>query len=111
LAVRIQEAAVLRLDEIDRYGVEKWGEAHAQHYLQELFSAFERCVPTDERRYDRLFSKPVPAEFGVQGFYFRYQQHFVYWRKLANGDVGIVTILRERMHQVARFKADFFGES
>ena len=26
-----------------------------------------------------------------------------YWRKLSNGDIGIVTILHERMHQIDRF--------
>jgi hypothetical protein len=35
------------------------------------------------------------------------QQHFVYLRWLSNGDVGIVTILHERMHQIDRFREDF----
>lgn len=30
----------------------------------------------------------------------------VYWRRLSNGDVGIVTILHERMHQMDRFRED-----
>jgi len=44
----------------------------------------------------------------VDGFFFRYERHFVYWRRLSNGDVGIVTILHERMHQMERFR-DAFG--
>ncbi|MFN4100416.1 MAG: type II toxin-antitoxin system RelE/ParE family toxin, partial [Pararhodobacter sp.] len=35
------------------------------------------------------------------------ERHFVYWKRLANGDIGIVTILHERMHQIERFKDDF----
>jgi plasmid stabilization system protein ParE len=46
-------------------------------------------------------------EFGVQGYFFRYERHFVYWRRLGNGDIGIVTILHERMHQIDRFREDF----
>jgi hypothetical protein len=46
----------------------------------------------------------------VQGFFFRYERHFVYWRRLSNGDIGIVTILHERMHQIERLRDDFFGK-
>ena len=56
-----------------------------------------------------MFSKPIPAEFGIEGLFFRFQRHFVYWKRLANGDIGIVTILHESMHQVERFKDDFFN--
>ena len=34
------------------------------------------------------------------------------WRLgLSNGDIGIVTILHERMHQMQRFREDFSDES
>jgi hypothetical protein len=52
-------------------------------------------------------SRPVPAEFDVDGYTFRYERHIVYWRRLSNGDIGIVTILHERMHQMDRFREDF----
>ena len=61
-AVRVQERASSRLDEIYRYTASEWGEA---------------------------------------------QKHFVYWKKLANGDIGIVNILHERMHHIDRFRDDF----
>ena len=89
-ALRIQEAASWRLDEIYRYTRERWGEARIESH--------------------GVASKPVPAEFGIEGFFFRYERHFVYWRRLSNGDIGIVTILHERMHQIGRFKEDFFGD-
>jgi len=38
---------------------------------------------------------------------FRDERHVVYWRRLSNGDVGIVTILHERMRQIDRFREDF----
>ena len=49
-------------------------------------------------------SRPSSAS---NGFFFRYERHFVYWRHLSNGDIGIVTILHERMHQIDRFRDDF----
>ena len=54
-----------------------------------------------------VVSRPVPAELGVEGYCFRYERHFVYWRRLSNGNIGIVTILHERMHQIERFREDF----
>jgi len=102
--VVVQEAASWRLDEIYRHTRERWGEAQAERYITGLFDAFGRIESRG------VASRPVPAEFGVQGWFFRYERHFVYWRRLADGRIGIVTILHERMHQMARFREDFLGD-
>ncbi|KXU37776.1 plasmid stabilization protein [Ventosimonas gracilis] len=99
--VRIQEAAALRLDEIYRYTRKQWGEAKAADYLDELFAAFDAIVT------HKVISRPIPAELGVEGFFFRHAKHLVYWRRLPDGDIGIVTILHEKMHPIERFKEDF----
>lgn len=100
MAVRVQEAASHRLDEIYRYARKRWGKDQAARYITGLFEAFERIETHG------VASMPVPAEFGVDGYVFRYERHFIYWRRLKNGDIGIVTILRERMHQIDRFRED-----
>ncbi len=100
MAIRVQEAASLRLDDIYRYTRHRWGETQADRYVTGMFEAFEGIET------HRVVSKPVPAEFGVDGYYFRYEHHFVYWRHLSNGDIGVVTILHERMHQIDRFRDD-----
>jgi plasmid stabilization system protein ParE len=100
-AIRIQEAASHRLDEIYRYTKERWGQKQADRYINALFEAFEKI---DSRG---VTSKPIPAEFGVDGFFFRHEKHIVYWRRLSNGHIGIVTILHERMHQIEHFREDF----
>ncbi|MBI1388504.1 MAG: type II toxin-antitoxin system RelE/ParE family toxin [bacterium] len=98
--VRVQEAASHRLDEIYRYTRDQWGAEQAERYITGLFAAFDKIET------HAVTSYPVPAEFGVDGYVFRYERHFVYWRKLSNGDIGIVTILHERMHQIDRFRED-----
>ncbi len=102
-AVRVQQAASHRLDEIYRYTRERWGEAQADRYVTGLFDAFARIETHG------VTSRPTPAVFGVDGYVFRYEKHLVYWRRLSNGDIGIVTILHERMHQIGRFREDFGG--
>lgn len=97
----IQRVASLRIDEIYRYTLKEWGATQAEAYINSLFDAFAK-VGTPA-----VVSRPVPAEFEVDGFYFRYEKHFVYWRYLSNDRVGIVTILHERMHLIDHFKDDF----
>ena len=99
--IRVQDAAAHRLDEIFRYTRDHWGAEQAERYITGMFEAFERIADHG------VASRPVPAEFGVEGFFFRYERHFVYWRKLKNGDIGIVTVLHARMHQIDRFREDF----
>lgn len=98
---RVQEAASHRIDEIYRYTRDRWGSDQADRYATGLFEAFGR-IATHE-----VLSRPIPAEFGVEGFVLRYEDHLVYWKVLGNGDVGIVTVLHERMHQFDRFREDF----
>ena len=100
---RIAEAADLRLDEIYHDTSENWGEAQADAYIRGLYDRFQAIA-------DRAtIWRAVPAEFGVEGYYCRYERHFIYWRVLSDGAVGIVTILHERMHQNARFAEDQGG--
>ena len=100
MAIRVQEAASLRLDDIYRYTRDRWGEVQADRYITGMFEAFERIEAHG------VASKLIPAEFGVEGFFFRYEHHIVYWRRLSDGDIGIVAILHERMHQMDRFRDD-----
>jgi toxin ParE1/3/4 len=99
--IRIQASASLRLDAIYRYTRDRWGAEQADLYITGMFAAFDGIASHG------VASKPVPAEFGVDGFFCRYDHHFFYWRKLSNGDIGIVTILHERMHQMDHFHEDF----
>ena len=100
---RVQDGAGHRLDEIYAYTCEQWGEAQADRYIRGLFERFEAIARRD------FPWRPIPAEFGVDGYVCRHQHHFVYWKVLTDGAVGIVTILHERMHQLDRFREDFPG--
>jgi toxin ParE1/3/4 len=97
---RVQRAAGHRLDEIYVYTRDQWDEAQAERDIQGMFARFEAIAA-------REFPwRAIPAEFEVSGFVCKYERHFIYWKMLADGAVGIVTILHERMHQIERFKDD-----
>ena len=100
---RVLRGAGHRLDEIYAYTRERWGETQAEHYIRGLFERFAAIAGRD------FPWRPIPAEFGADGFVCRYERHFIYWKVLANGEVGIVTILHERMHQMDRLREDVHG--
>ena len=94
----VQKAASLRLDEIYRYSRSKWGDKKAAAYIEGMFDTFSNIAQS------KAFSRPIPSEFGINGFYCQYEKHFIYWKTLDDGQVGIVTILHQRMHQLKQFE-------
>lgn len=97
---RVQARAGHRIDEIYRYTRDTWGEAQAETYIRGLFQRFEAIAAR------RFPWRPIPAEFGVDGYVCRYERHFIYWKVLGDGAVGIVTVLHERMHRIERLRED-----
>jgi len=98
--VKLSAIAGQRLDAIFAHSRESWGQAQAEAYVRGLFDCFDRIARHD------LVWRAIPAEFGVDGYYCRHGHHYVYWRELDDGAIGIVTILHERMHQMDRFRED-----
>ena len=100
---RVYDGAGHRLDDIYRHTRDTWGEAQAERYILGLFERFEAIAAR------RFPWKPIPAAFGIDGYVCRYEKHFIYWKLLADGSVGIVTVLHERMHQIDRLREDLPG--
>ena len=100
---RVQSTAAHRIDEIWRYTEATWGDAQAERYIRGLFVQFEAIAARD------LPWRPIPAAFDVEGYVCRYEQHLIYWKVLKSGEIGIVTVLHARMHQIDRFRDDFAG--
>ncbi len=99
-AYLVLKAAGFRLDDIYQYTLNEWGEKQAEKYIRGLFEHFVGIADQS------VLSHPIPAEFGVDGFVSKYEKHYVYWKSLSGGQVGIVTVLHERMHQIERFQKD-----
>jgi len=97
----ILKAAGYRLDDIYRYTLGEWGKPQTDKYIRGLFQHFTDIAE------ETAISRPIPAEFSVDGYVSRYEKHFVYWKTLSTGQLGIVIILHKRMHQIERFKGDF----
>ena len=89
------------LTDIYIYTHGKWGEAQADKYLNGFYACFDRIVSKQENW------RTIPVEFEVDGYFTRYEKHYVYWKLLPDGNIMIVAILHERMHQVGRLQSAF----
>jgi toxin ParE1/3/4 len=96
----LQPAASGRLEEIYRFSVKQFGQARADEYLDGAFALFEDIA---ERR---VTWRRIPGEFGVDGFFTRYQSHFVFWKLRPDGQVAIVAVLHQRMDVARRLRED-----
>ena len=98
---RLSSVTRERLAEIRQYTQERWGEDQAYVYTEGLFATFDGIVE------NRIRSRLIPEEYGVDGWVTRYRSHFIYWRELSDGNIGIATILHVSMDLPNRLKKDF----
>ncbi len=100
MTFKVLKSAGFRIDDIYVWTAQNFGIEQANSYIRELFDSFEKIERGES------FSKPIPADFGIQGYYYRFKRHFVYWKYLESGEIGIVTVLHEKMMQISRFQED-----
>jgi len=98
---RLFPRAELRLEEIVDYTRARWGDAQATAYLDGMLARIEALAERSAPW------RTLPPELGIPGYYARYERHLLYWRVLADGEIGIVTILHERMQQVDPIREAF----
>lgn len=97
-AYRLSPAADHQLDGIYDHSASTWGEEQADRYLGGLFDYFSKITSR------RIVWRPIPAEFEVDGYFGKYEHHFVYWKEFEDGSVGIAAILHERLHRIERLQ-------
>ena len=100
-AVYLSPRASERLVDIYRYSYDRFGEDQADKYLAGFYACFDQ-IARNERQ-----SRSIPPEFGVTGFYLRYEKHFIYGRFRADGGVSVLEILHVSMMQGQRLREAF----
>jgi toxin ParE1/3/4 len=101
MSARIFAPAEARLIEIWDYTLEMWGEKQADGYVRALV---EEIHSLDNKRH-RWRSVPDKSLRGV--WFVRHEHHYVFFRELSGGDIGVITILHENMDLPARLKEDW----
>lgn len=96
----VQKTAAVRIKQIYHYTQETWGDDQAKSYINSLFQTFNEIADK------QILWRPIPAEFEILGYYTHFRKHYIYWKELKSGNIGIVTVLHERMHQLLQFNED-----
>ncbi|MGB0844702.1 MAG: type II toxin-antitoxin system RelE/ParE family toxin [Alphaproteobacteria bacterium] len=96
LEYKVLESATYRIDEIYVYSYYTWGEEKANSYINGMFNRFQQIADKN------IPWRRIPAEFGVKGYFTKYEKHFIYWKVLSDRSIGIVSILHESMDKGRR---------
>ncbi|WP_087003215.1 type II toxin-antitoxin system RelE/ParE family toxin [Rhizobium sullae] len=106
VAYRIYPQADAAQDKIWRDTVEKWGDQQAVTYITGLHTHLQRLCD-DKAIWRKLPQKlAVPADLKREAYFSRYGRHYVFFRELDNGDLGVMSILHERMDLPVRLLED-----
>ena len=81
---------------------EDWGEAQADKYIDELHEKLK-----DLKNTPHIWRKLEHKKFrGKAVFFCRYKKHFVFFKELPSGKLGIISVLHERMDLPERLYED-----
>lgn len=95
---KIFAAAESRLIEIWDYTLENWGEDQADTYVRGLVDQIHTLDA------NRSIWRPV-ADKTLAGLWFvRHEHHYIFFRELSGGVVGVITVLHENMDLPARIR-------
>ena len=98
MPARIFAPAESRLVEIWDDTFQKWGEDQADAYVRELVGAIH-ALDANRSLWRRVADKNL-----VGLWFIRHEHHFIFFRELTGGVVGVITVLHESMDLPARIR-------
>lgn len=90
MSAKLSSLAREHIQDIWLYTEGKWGEAQATTYVAGLFDLLETLEAKEN------LWRAVPREALAGAFYVPYRKHFVFFRKLPSGDLGVLAVLHQR---------------
>jgi len=99
-ANKIYQAAKERILEIWDYTERTWGEEQADKYVRGLADAIN-AAHGKRHQWRRVVDESLS---GV--FFIRYQHHYLFFRELSGGTLGVISVLHENMDIPARLRED-----
>ena len=88
------------IDDIYRYTRHRWGGEQASRYIDGIFAHIAKIAAHE------VLWRRVPVEIGIAGYFCRFEHHFIYWKTLADGRLGVFAILHESMNRGDRLRPD-----
>lgn len=93
-------------DEIWTYTEKEWGQAQAETYIRGLHTHLQRLADKEAFWFPLPAALVVPQDLPLAVYFGVYEKHVIFFRELANGDIGIMALLHERMNLPVRLAED-----
>ncbi len=103
---RFFHTADSRQDEIWDYTLKNWGEKQAEEYTTELHQHLAKI--SDNKLIWCTFPKNliVPDDLDIPVYFNHFKHHYIFFRELSDGCLGIMTILHDSMDIPVRLGED-----
>ena len=105
-AYRFYPRADAAQDKIGRDTVERGGELQAVTYITGLHAHLTRLCESRALWRQLPQKLAVPTDVKREAYFSRYEHHYLFFRELDNGDLGVMSILHERMDVPVRLAED-----
>ncbi len=103
---RLFHTADSRQDEIWDYTLENWGEKQAEKYITELHRHLAKLSSSRLLWRTLPGNLAVPDDLDIPVYFSHFKHHYIFFRKLSNGCIGIMTILHDSMDIPVRLSED-----
>jgi toxin ParE1/3/4 len=96
-------------DRIWQDTVDQWGEAQAVAYITGLHAYLQKLSENKALWRKLPGDLAVPADLKTHAFFTRYERHYLFFRELRSGKIGVMAILHDRMDIPVRLLEDLVG--
>jgi len=103
---RFSPSADKRQDDIWQYSVEQRGEQQAISYFKALHQHLSKLASNKLLWHPLPNTFVVPDDLDIEVYFSHYKKHYIFFRKLSDGHIGIVTILHDSMDMPVRLSED-----
>ncbi len=103
---RFFPAADTAQDKIWDYTLNEWGEKQAKKYITELHDHLAKLADKETPWKQLPHNIVVPADLKTKVYFSKYKHHYIFFRELSDGALGIMSILHEKMDIPVRLAQD-----
>ena len=103
---RFFPAADMAQDKIWDYTSNKWGEAQAEKYIKGLHRHIEQLAEKQKLWRPLPTRFVIPLDLKTKAYFSLYEKHYIFFRELSGGVLGVMSILHEKMHLPVRLVND-----
>lgn len=82
-------------DDIWQYTFDTWGKDQAIKYIRQLHDHLGMLARKEKYWFPLPQKIVVPSDLDIEAFFSRYEHHYIFFRKLTDDNIGIMSILHE----------------